>query len=234
MTVPGNALLLVGSPRTNSTSEILGAFLINRLREKGLETERVRIYPSMKTDKGCEDLLSAIDHSDILILAFPLYVDSLPSLVTKVLETISEHRKSLANPRKHRFVAISNCGFPEACQNDTALAITRRFAGETGMEWAGSLGVGGGEPIGLLSGLLRGKPLDKLGVISKNEIKSLNLMAESLSTGRTTPQETMELRTNRPMPKWLYVLAGTLLFIWRRKVRKNKVRGSIYDRPYQG
>ena len=102
------------------------------------------------------------------------------------------------------------------------------------MEWAGSLGVGGGEPIGLLSRLLRGKPLDKLGVISKNERKSLDLMAESLSAGRTVPQEIMELRTNRPMPKWLYVLAGTLLFIWRRKVRKNKVRGSIYDRPYQG
>ena len=35
MTVPGNALLLVGSPRTNSTSEILGAFLIDQTPRKG-------------------------------------------------------------------------------------------------------------------------------------------------------------------------------------------------------
>jgi multimeric flavodoxin WrbA len=233
MTVPKNALLLVGSPRVNSTSEILGAYLIDRLRGKGFETERVRIYPSMKTDKGCKDLLSSVDHSDILILAFPLYVDSLPSLVTKALEMISEHRESQENPKRHQFVAISNCGFPEAYQNDTALAISRRFAREKEMQWVGSLGVGGGEPIGLLSKLLGGKPLEKLGVISRNEKKSLDLMAEFLSTGRAMSQEVMELRTNRPMPKWLYVLAGTVLFIWRRKARKNKVRGSIYDRPYQ-
>jgi len=226
------ALLLVGSPRANSTSEILGTYLLHKLQEKGIETERLQIYPLMKSNEGQEHLLSSVDHSEILILTFPLYVDSLPSLVTKVLEMIWEHRRSLEKPKKHQFVAISNNGFPEAHQNDTALAICRRFAKETGMEWSGSLGVGGGEAIGFMSKLFGGKPLEKLGFLSRNEIKSLDLIAESLSTGGTIPQEVTELRTTRPMPRWLYVLVGTL-FVWRREAKKNKVWDRIYDRPYQ-
>ena len=232
MTIQRKALLLVGSPREKSTSEILGTYLLNKLREKGIETEKVRIYPSMEADKGYEYLLSSVDRSDILILSFPLYVDSLPSLVTKALEMIWEHRRSLDNPNKQQFVAISNNGFPEAHQNDTALEICHHFAIETGMEWAGSLGVGGGEAIGFMSKLLREKSLKKLGFISRNERKSLDSIAEFLSNSAIIPAEVTDLRTNRPMPKWLYVLVGTL-FVWRREAKRNKVWDRIYDRPYQ-
>jgi len=232
MTVQKKALLLVGSPRSKSTSELLGTYLIHKLQEKGIEMEKIQIYPLMKSDEGQKQLLSSIDRSDILILTFPLYVDSLPSLVTKALEMIWEHRRSQENPKKHQFVAISNNGFPEAHQNDTALAICRRFVKEAEMEWSGSLGVGGGEGIGFMSKLLGGKPLDKLGFISKKERKSLDSIAEFLSTSGTIPQEVMELRTTRPMPKWMYILVGTI-FEWRRKAKKNKVWDRIYDRPYQ-
>lgn len=44
-------------------------------------------------------------------------------------------------------VGIVNSGFPEAFHNDTALAILRRFAAETGFQWAGGLALGGGGTI---------------------------------------------------------------------------------------
>lgn len=233
MNTQKRALLLVGSPRgSKSTSESLGTYLLNKLQEKGIETEKVRIYSSMKSDEEQKYLLSSVDHCDILILSFPLYIDSLPSLVTKVLEMISEHRKSGENPKNPQFVAIANNGFPEANQNDTALAICRRFAKQTGMEWAGGLGVGGGEGIGLMAKLFGGKPLEKLGFISRKDRKSLDLITEFLTTGGKNSQEVMALRTNRPMPTWMYVLVGTI-FEWRRKAKKNKVWNRIYDRPYQ-
>lgn len=223
------ALLLVGSPRgPKSISEFLGTYFARKLQERGIETEKVRLYSSMKSDEEKEHLFPSIDRSDILILTFPLYVDSLSSLVTKVLEMILEHRKSIENPRRHQFVAIANNGFPEAHQNDTALAICRRFARETGMEWAGSLGVGGGEGIGFIARLFGGRPLEKLGFFSKKERKSLDLITEFLTAGGNNSQEVMELRANRPMPAWMYVMGGTI-FDWRHKARKNKVWKRMHD-----
>ena len=233
MNTQKRALLLIGSPRgPKSISESLGTYFAGKLQEKGVETEKVRLYSSMKSEEEKEHLLSSIDRSDILILTFPLYVDSLPSLVTKVLEMISEHRKSIDNPRRHQFVAIANNGFPEAHQNDTALAICRRFARETGMEWAGSLSVGGGEGIGFIARLFGSRPLEKLGFFSKKERNALDLITEFLTASGNNSQEVMELRTNRPMPVWMYVMGGTI-FDWRYKAWKNKVWNRIYDRPYQ-
>ena len=127
MNTQKRALLLVGSPRgSKSISEYLGTYFTRKLQEKGIETEKVRLYSSMKSEEEEKHLLLSINRSDILILTFPLYVDSLPSSVTKTLEMISEHRRSIESPRKHQFVAVANNGFPEAHQNDTALAICRR------------------------------------------------------------------------------------------------------------
>jgi hypothetical protein len=233
MNTQKKALLLVGSPRgPKSISEYLGTYFTGKLQEKGIETEKVQLYSSMKSDEEKEHLFSSIDRSDILILTFPLYVDSLPSLVTKVLEMISEHRKSIENPGRQQFVAIANNGFPEVHQNDTALAICRHFARETRMEWAGSLSVGGGEGIGFIARLYGNRPLEKLGYFSKKERNALNLITEFLTANENNSQEVMELRTNRPMPVWMYVMGGTV-FDWRHKAWKNKAWKRIYDRPYQ-
>jgi hypothetical protein len=234
MDIQKSALLLVGSPRgSKSISEYLGIYLVGKLREKGIETEKVHLYSSMKSDEEQKHLFSSIDRSDILILTFPLYVDSLPALVTKVLEMISGHRESIENPRRHQFVAIANNGFPEAHQNDTAIAICHRFARETGMEWAGSLSVGGGEGIGFIVRLFGGRPMEKLGFFSKKERNALDLITEFLTASGNNSEEVTGLRTNRPMPSWMYVIGGTV-FDWRYRAWKNKVWNRLYDRPYQG
>ncbi len=95
MNAQKRVLLLVGSPRgRNSTSESLGTYLLDRLREKGLKTETVRLSPLLKSDEGKQNLLTVVDGSDIIILVCPLYVDSSPAMVIKALEMIAKHRKS--------------------------------------------------------------------------------------------------------------------------------------------
>ena len=95
MNKPKHVLLLVGSPRgPHSTSESLGAYLLRKLQEYSLETEKVYLHPSLKTHENRANLLRAVDSSDLLILAFPLYVDSLPSPVIAALELIAEHWKT--------------------------------------------------------------------------------------------------------------------------------------------
>ena len=58
MTVQKKALLLVGSPRAKSTSEVLGIYLLNKLFESRIEIEKLRIYRLMKSHEGQKQLLS--------------------------------------------------------------------------------------------------------------------------------------------------------------------------------
>lgn len=76
-------------------------------------------------------LLDAVDGADLVTLAFPLYVDSLPAPVIEGLERAA-HRRGRERTRRQLFTAIANCGFPEAHHNATALAICDRFAREAG------------------------------------------------------------------------------------------------------
>jgi hypothetical protein len=148
---PGSqrALLIVGSPKTKSpsTSGVLGGYLLERLKEHGWATDSLTLRASLRYESGQQELLSSTDGADLLLLAFPLYIDSLPFLVTKALELIASHRQTLRNRRPQRLAVIVNNGFPEATHNALALAICRSFADQSGIIWAGGLAMGAGEAL---------------------------------------------------------------------------------------
>lgn len=226
MTCRGEVVLLVGSAkRPRSTSESLGTYLVERLRERGLACEMILIYRSLRSDEGRRALLAAIERADILLLAFPLYVDSLPSLVIRTLELLAECRQTSAKTRKQRLLAIVNCGFPEAHHNDTALAICRRFGKEAGFEWSGGLALGGGEAID-------GQLLPGVKVMARNVIKSLDLTADALAAGEPIPQEAVRLMAKPFLPSWMYTWLGERR--WRQRAKKHGVRDELDTRPYQG
>jgi hypothetical protein len=219
------ALLLIGSAkRPCSTSESLGGYLIERLGERGYSTRKLLVYRSLASDEGHGELLAATDSADILILAFPLYVDSLPSLVIRTLESLAKHRLASGPLRTQRLVAIVNSGFPEAHHNDTALAICRRFAKEAGFEWCGGLALGGGEAI-------NGQPLSKMKLLARNVIKSLDQAAESLARGGAIPQDAVNLMAKPLVPNWMYVWLGERR--WWQRAKKRAVQEELNARPYQ-
>jgi hypothetical protein len=194
------------------------------LQEAGLETEKVYIHPSLKSDEGRANLLRVVNGSDLLILAFPLYVDSPPSPVIAALELIAEHRKMSKKPKSQKLLAIANNGFPEARQNNTALAICRRFASETGIEWVGGLALGGGEAIA-------GKPLDEAGGMVRNVKKALDFAAAALAEGKSVPKEAEALMAKPIAPVWMYVWFGNRG--WKRQAKKYDAQNKLWDRPYQ-
>src|SRR4030067_3396095 len=116
---PGRALLIVGSPKTKSpsTSGVLGGYLLERLRERGWETESLTLKAGLQQEKGKQDLVSSVDHPHLLLLAFPLYIDALPFLVTKALEVIAVHRRVTYKGLPQRLFVLSNNRFPEAHQH---------------------------------------------------------------------------------------------------------------------
>jgi multimeric flavodoxin WrbA len=220
---PGSALLLVGSPRGGaSVSASLAGYLGRRLAARRIlvAAEHVKARDP-RLDLG----FSGPDgprQSDLLVLATPLYVDSLPSPVTALLEGLAR-RKTLAGPRRSRLLAIVNSGFPEAVHNDTALAICKRFAAEAGLDWVGGLGLGGG-------GMFAGKPLAEQGGRARTVRRALDLTADALSEGRVVPEEARQLMATLPIPRWLYRLFGEWGF--RQEARKHGVRARVDARPY--
>jgi multimeric flavodoxin WrbA len=221
---PKKVLLLVGSPKgSGSTSEALGSYLLERMGERGIVTEVAPVPSSLRTEEERKGLLHAVGSADLLILATPLYADSLPSGVTRLLEIVAAEGDRRPGHGGKSFAALINCGFPEARQCDTAIAICRCFAREAGMEWAGGLALGGGESIG-------GRPLKETGGVARNVRKALDLAAEALSEGRQVPGEAVSLMARPTVPAWMYTVIGDIG--WRLKARRRGTGTRMRDRPY--
>lgn len=225
MQKPTQAVLLVGSPKgPSSTSNSLGTYLLEKLEQKGLISEKVYINQALSSDEKRANLLQLIDESDLIILAFPLYVDSLHSQVIKTLELIADHEKSKPNLNKKSFVAIANNGFPEAKQNDIALAVCRIFANQVGFTWAGGLAMGGG-------GMISGRPLGELGGMVRNQKKALEIAAESLAKGEAIPEKAVFLISKIGIPKWMYIWMGNRG--WKQEAKTHIAIKEMFDTPFK-
>jgi multimeric flavodoxin WrbA len=219
-----NALLLVGSPRMGkSTSTALGEYLFDRLADHGVETQTLQLYKVLNDPEKSRRMLEAIDSADLTVLAFPLYIDSLPAPVLSAMRIISEHRQQL--PLSGRFAAIANCGFIESFHNENSLTACAAFAKASGFNWMGSVSIGGGE------GLVHGRPLQELGGPVIPYKKNLDIVAEALAAGHPVPEEA-RLRLAKPfVPGWIYRIAGTAG--WKKQARQYGTEHRLDERPYQ-
>ncbi len=218
-----NVLLLIGSPRTRSTSQSLGDYLLEQLEERNCSTETLIIHRALRSEEGSAELLAATRRTDILVLTFPLYVDSLPYPVIRALEIIAQHRQENPPQKRQLFLPIVNCGFPEAHHNDTALAICRQFALQAGFQWAGALSLGGG-------GTISGRPLTAMGGMVKNVIRSLDLVAGAFAENKTVPPEAEELMAKPLIPPWIYTGLGNIG--WKRQAKKYGSQNNLNARPF--
>ncbi len=217
------ALLLIGSPRgKKSASQKLGLYLLAQLQARGCETEHLRVYSVVRSAKKQADLIAAVTRADVLIVSAPLYVDTLPAAVIETLEIIAQHRDAVTS-RRRQFLAISNCGFPEAQHNEPAIAEYRLFAQQLGFDWAGGLMLGGGAAIG-------DRSLEQLGRMGQTVRRSLDLTAEALAQSQPAPPEAIQLMAQPMMPRWIYLLFAEIG--WRVSARKYGVLGKLRARPY--
>ncbi len=219
------ATLLIGSPRgAQSTSDALGTYLLERLKEKDASTNKIYIQQVLTSEQGINMLFQSIGEADIIILASPLYADSHHSGVIAAMELVHKDLKNKPRIKKQMMIAISNSGFPESSHNDVSLAISRRFALGCGFEWAGGLALGGGESIG-------GRTLEEARGLARNVKKSLELAADALARGENLPEEAIALMARPLMPRWLYLLFGNVGWLWQ--ANKRGCRKELNRRPYR-
>jgi hypothetical protein len=218
--------LLVGSPRTRkSTSNSLGGYLFEQLSARGIQTDTVYIHTTIRSKERMQEMLKSVNAADLVMLAFPLYVDSLPAPVMEALERIAAYRANSPLSHRQRFAAIANCGFPEPEHNATALAICANFARQAGFDWSGSLALGAGE------GMVHGRPLQEMDGRVIPLKQALDLAAKALAQGMAIPGEARALLAKPFIPGWLYRAMG--VYGWRQQAKRYGAEHVLKRQPYQ-
>ena len=217
-------LLLVGSPKgETSTSASLGNYLISKFGKFGMTCEKGFIHRLVNREDKIQSLFKMIDRADLIILTFPLYVDSLPAPVIKAMELIKEYKNTVESKNSKNFIAIVNSGFPEASQSTVALQICRIFSKECDLIWKGGIALGMGGAIG-------GVPLLEKAGMARNVIKGLDLVAQALKDDKKIPQEAIDLFSKKFIPTIFYNRFGNLG--WRVQASRYGVKKKIKDKPY--
>ena len=234
---PQRACLIIGSPKTmsSSTSGVLGNYLLDRMKEHGWDTESLTLKANLSTPEGEVALSAAVDKVDLLILAFPLYVDALPFLMTRALELIASHRRTTDQRRPLRLFAIVNNGFPESFQNNLALSICRNFAASSNATWMGALALGAGESI------IGGGPIKQrsdLGFPMYKIPLGLRAAADALAEGRPVPVEAIRNMAGCPIPYapffvWRFLFVRGSIGFWEKRAAGHGIsRKAMLARPY--
>jgi len=206
-------LLLVGSPKglENGSSSRLGRWVVDGLEGRGWLSESIHLHQAVVSEEGMGQLLAAIKRADVVLLAAPLYVDSLPAPVIRVLERIAAERRPEDVERVARFVTILNCGFVEPYQNETCQRLLRRFADRAGFEW------------------VYGVSLGAAGQTPKRVRKALDIVIEALDLELLVSDEVRQLTAKPIIPSWLYVFGGNAM--WKRQAKQNGTKAKLRARP---
>ena len=131
-----------GSPRSGkSNSGLLIELLMTLIKEKN-EVTIIHVESFKSADNNVDEIVKA----DMLVLAFPLYVDSIPSHILYLMERISE------NYRNNNLIiyVIMNNGFYEGKQNHIAIQQMKLWCYDNGFVWGQGIGCGAGEMLPFL------------------------------------------------------------------------------------
>ncbi|WP_010236712.1 hypothetical protein [Clostridium arbusti] len=216
-----------GSPRGEKSGSSYFIKEIKRiLDEKKIISEEIYIANSRKSK--LYEIFMRLDEMDIIVFAFPLYVDCIPSTMMEFLNDYEEfigNNLAADNIKKApKVYALSNCGFIEGEQNKHALMIMENFAKKVGFNWRFGIGIGGGEMM----------TATKDNIPMKSKLKS-KIYEVILEIKRDIESEDniarRNIMTNMNIPKFLFVFMAHRH--WLSIAKKNGVRKKkLLNNPY--
>lgn len=212
-----------GSPRglKSNTKVLMDEFIKGIYNEGRYEVETYYLAARSQRLQG----VKAFQAADKVILAFPLYTDSMPGLVKEFIEDLSVYEGSDSNP-DIGFVVQS--GFPEAAHSRHVERYLERLAERLDSKYLGTAIKGGVEGIQIMPGwmtrklrknfCLLGEKFNVLGALDRKIIKKL-APREQLSKGMLVLYRLMSR-------------AGLTNAYWNSKLKENNVFKQRYASPY--
>jgi multimeric flavodoxin WrbA len=217
-------LAIVGSPRHRGTSASLARTVVGALELRGWESCTVQASTALRDPERWSELERRFLAADAVLLSLPLYVDSLPSELTLALERLAPLRAERGVAHRARLLAVVQCGFVEAHQNDVAVEICRHFAREAGLAWAGGLAIGAG-------GMANGADVRRGGARLRHVKRALELAASALDSETDVPEEALVAGREPGVPRWAYTLMANLSMVF--EARRRGVLLRLHAQPYR-
>ena len=135
--------MINGSPKlSKSCSSLLLEELKKSINEKSVSNFDITNFDISKHALN-EIELNEVTNSDILVVAFPLYVDGIPSHVLEELYELESAFSGNPNSRNTVLYGIVNNGFSESHQNKNAAKMLELFCKRSGIIFGQVLALGG-------------------------------------------------------------------------------------------
>ncbi len=217
------AMVLIGSPKgKTSTSASLGTYLIEQLKELDVSCEQRSIYPLLRKQNDLPEVFHTIAGVDHLIIAFPLYIDTLPAGVIEFLELFLDFLKHNPLNRKPEFSVIINCGFPEAAHARVAVRNCEEFARQAHFAWKGAITLG-------MGGVFGERPLKQCAEYAQHVLTGLEITAKDLYSGNPISREAINMIKTPIMPNEMYTSMAKKG--WNQQAEANGVEDQMYNKP---
>lgn len=118
------------------------------MRLAGLSITGQKTYLHYRGPRDDAAVFEALHEADNVVLAMPVYVDSVPSFVMTFLEHLEAQLKQ--TPARLNVYALVNCGFYEGIQCEYTLGVLQCWCSHAGQNWRGGVGLGAGEMLGVI------------------------------------------------------------------------------------
>lgn len=157
-----------------------------------------------------DDVYKKIKEAECIVLAFPLYVDGIPSRLLSLIEYMDKKNYKLYG--KNIYVIV-NCGFLEPKHNDIAIDMLKNWCTKNYGSFMGAISIGAGEVLGAKNT----NALYKL--ICKGQTKSLCKFGEDINKRKTrcraaTLSKVVSIKT--------YCICANIN--WDKQMTKNNVK----------
>jgi NAD(P)H-dependent FMN reductase len=218
-------LLLNGSPRGKaSNSRRILSWIAEGMAAAGA-VEDIPVL-DLASVKAVASQAEAFAGAQEIVLAFPLYTDSMPGIVKNFLETAARLGPDAHRGKRAAFIVQS--GFSESIHSEAVAAYLARLCRRLGMVHAGTLIKGNGEGIRLMPDSAN----------AKLKARFVRAGTELVSDGRFSEGLAGELAKPRILGAWgrfvmrLGVLTGMTNIYWNMMLKKNGAYERRFDAPY--
>lgn len=229
-------MLCNGSPRgTGSNTTILLEHFINGFTATPGNTVE---YAYLNNVKGHAAAAAKWRAADAVIIAFPLYADSMPAVVKDFIETLGAARKKAGKPGKRGRVApeknppmgfIVQSGFPEAIHSRYVEKYLEKLAARMGSRYIGTIIRGGVEGIQVMPQYLNRRLFMAFACLGRHfgVTKEFHPITMRKLAGRDRMTA-----VKRGIFRFL-IATGLTETYWNSQLKKNGAYERRFDQPYQ-
>lgn len=197
--------IINGSPKFgSSTSGMMIEYLAPKLSECKIDIYHINKAPLTEMQ------LEQVRNSDILVFAFPLYIDSIPSHLLKQLITLETQDFRNKNTKVYCMVTS---GFYEGKQNHIAIEQMQHWCCATKLTWGQAIGSGAGEMLPFIKDIPLGHGTNK------NLGNAINELVQNILSGKSG--DTLYVSPN--FPRFLWRICGSVL-VWNPRAKANGLK----------